>query len=119
MTDTTRDRIEGQPEPAALAILADRLDEVAASLVEWFARIPAAPLDQLLDSRLACVQCAAEQHRAVTTGIPEDQLPGINVANVIAGGNSMCFAHIQFTDRPVMPGQTASGLFLAGPGRGM
>jgi hypothetical protein len=72
-----------------------------------------------LDSRVVCVTCAAEQQRAAAAGTPEHELPPLNAANLIltntAGQTqSLCFAHVQFTDKPVLPGQTASGLYVAG-----
>lgn len=73
-------------------------------------------VQQLLDSRILCFGCIADAHRAAANGTPEDQIQRPNVANLIVDGRGQCFNHVQFTDRPLLPGQSPSGLFLPGQG---
>lgn len=82
----------------------------------WRARAEQAEalLAALMDSRLVCIQCAAEAHKAVAAG--DGANAQVNPADVVAEGRSLCFSHVQFVDRPVMPGQTAGGIFLPGAG---
>jgi hypothetical protein len=69
---------------------------------------------ELLDTRIMCVGCAAEAHKATSAGVPDSELPPVRLANVIAGGNGSCWAHIQFVDRALAPGQLPSGLLIPG-----
>ncbi len=65
---------------------------------------------------ILCLGCTGEYVQAAGRG---EELPAVHWAQLVVGGNGQCLRHVQFTDRPVMPGQTASGLFLAAPGRGV
>ena len=65
---------------------------------------------------ILCLGCTGEYVQAAAHGAPLPALPPVNAAALIVGGNGQCLRHVQFTDRPVMPGQTASGLYLAGQG---
>lgn len=92
------------------AALAPIVGEVWQSLSTVLTGIVKAQQD-ILDSRIVCVACAFEHYKAETLGRP---LPPLNTANVITpkdGG--LCFGHVQFTDRPLAPNQTPSGLYLA------
>lgn len=63
-----------------------------------------------------CLGCTGEYVQAAARGTAVEQLPPVHFAQLVVGGNGQCLRHVQFTDRPVMPGQTASGLYLAGQG---
>lgn len=63
-----------------------------------------------------CLGCTGEYVQAAARGTAVEQLPPVHPAQLVVGGNGQCLRHVQFTDRPVMPGQTASGLYLAGQG---
>jgi hypothetical protein len=71
-------------------------------------------LDELLATRIACLGCAGDNYRAARAGTPDDQLPPVNLANVIVQGNGQCWKHVQFVDRPLAPGQMPSGLLIPG-----
>jgi hypothetical protein len=103
-TDTTTSATD------LIASVGPFLENAASQLFGAFQELAQA----VLTSRIVCVQCAAEQHKAAAAGTPDDQLPQLNTANVIAGGDGRCFAHVEFADRPLAPGQTASGLYVAG-----
>ena len=92
MTDTIAD-------PMAVAM--QRLTDHAANL--------GAPI-------ILCLGCTGEYVQAVAHGTPLPELPPVNAAALVVGGNGQCLRHVQFTDRPVLPGQTPSGLYLAGQG---
>lgn len=68
----------------------------------------------MLDSRLMCLGCVADNRRAALAGTRDDQLPPVNIAQVIVKGDGQCLGHVQFVDGPLMPGQTPSGIYLPG-----
>jgi hypothetical protein len=109
---------ETTAEPSAadlVAAVVPFLENVALSVFSALDEI-ARLIQDALDSRVVCVQCAAERQKAMAEGVPEEHLPPVNTANIIAGGDGRCFAHVQFTDRVPLPGQTPSGLYVAGAG---
>ncbi len=93
MTDTTTD---------SLAVAMQRLTDHAANL--------GAPI-------ILCLGCTGEYVQAATTGARGADLPPVNAAALIVAGNGMCLRHVQFAERPVMPGQTPSGLYLGTTGQ--
>lgn len=102
--DQLRADVHIAPRPLPLGLTAGMT--IAAAIL-----VLAGALEQLLASRIVCVMCAGEAHARGSDGaVP------VNLANVIASGNGVCFAHIQFAAGPVMPGQTASGIYLPGAG---
>lgn len=73
----------------------------------------------ILDSRILCLTCVAERQRAIAAGTPEHEAAPPNAANLVltsqqGQAQSLCLAHVQFTDKPIVPGQTPSGLYVAG-----
>lgn len=69
----------------------------------------AGALEQLLASRIICTACAYAAHKAGTIGATP-----LNLANVIADGNGLCFAHVQFADKPGVQVQTPGGILIPG-----
>lgn len=66
-------------------------------------------LGELLNSRINCLGCSAEAHKAIAAG----QNPGpVNLANVIVQGNGQCYNHVEFVDRPLADGERPSGIIV-------
>jgi hypothetical protein len=87
-------------------------ESLATSLADLADRL-ADRLDQLLATRIGCLGCTAEAHKATASG---QEPPPINFVDVIVNGCGQCWAHVQFVDRPLAPGQLPSGLLLPGSG---
>lgn len=69
---------------------------------------------ELCNTRLLCLGCVQERYKAEQNRVPEDQLPAVNIAQVIVNGMGQCLGHVQFVDRPLIPGERPSGIFLPG-----
>lgn len=66
-------------------------------------------LEQLLASRAICTACAFTAHKAGTLGSGAP----LNLVNVIAGGDGLCFAHVQFNDDAAVEVKTPGGIIIA------
>lgn len=97
MTDTIIPAVPVDPVAAAMQLLSEDLDSAGPAVL--------------------CLGCTGEYVQAAARGVPAEQLPPVYWARLIVGGNGQCLRHVQFTDRPVMPGQTASGLWLGASGQ--
>lgn len=83
------------------------------SLMQWVSAV--STLRQQLAAQpqaLACLACVVARHNAQRAGVPQDELPGIAPAAVIANGNGICKGHLQITDGPALPDRTAGGIVL-------
>ncbi len=86
---------------------------------------PATRVLQLLDETLGhtpgfvvlCLGCVGDRVQAAQHGAQPEDWPEIRFAALIVAGNGMCLRHVQFAERPVMPGQTPSGLYLGTTGQ--
>lgn len=96
--------------------MTDTTTDPAARALQQLAEAVTAGIDATGMPAILCLGCTGERVQAARSGAPEEQWPPVNFASLIVGGNGQCLRHVQFTDRPMMPGQTASGLYLAGQG---
>jgi hypothetical protein len=53
-------------------------------------------IDLLLASRLHCAECIGQHTLASRRGVPETELPPVNVAVMVVNGMSVCPQHVQF-----------------------
>lgn len=83
---------------------------ITAGVQSAFAQLGQA-LTQLLETRLACADCAAQHHEQLAKGAAPEEARPINAANVMAEGKSLCWEHVQFGPRRP-PGMTPGGIWL-------
>lgn len=58
-----------------------------------------------LDSRIVCIQCYGDHTAAQRAGIAAEQLPPVNIANLIVDGKGVCHNHVRVGGGIILPGQ--------------
>lgn len=95
------------PEPTATDLIAAVMPYITDAAGQIFSAMGqlADLVQAALDSRALCIQCYGDHTAAQRAGIAAEQLPPLNVANLIVDGKGVCYSHVRVGGGIILPGQ--------------
>src|SRR6476659_2651190 len=98
--DTSPELTASDLATAVIPFLQDAATQIFSAVTQV-----AALVQDALDSRIVCFQCYGDHTAAQRAGIAAEQLPPLNVANLIVDGKGVCHNHVRVGGGIILPGQ--------------
>jgi hypothetical protein len=108
MVDVTTETVEAEaPEATATDLIAAAVPYITDAIGQIFTALGqiASLVQDLLDSRIVCFQCYGDHTAAQRAGLAAEQLPPVNIANLIVDGKGVCHNHVRVGGGILLPGQ--------------